>query len=145
MQKKKKRRGGGGSEHFPLLQKASGGHWKGPKITPTGTHCHSDDSTTAPSSVRPPSSQFNMPVTSGIRDSWACDSFNNQSFTWAGFDLYSYNWKSPQSLTSTITDTKQCTHTTCNTYLNLSDTGATTRPLSQMNHNTRPSWCAGPP
>lgn len=115
---------------YRKLQGTSGGHCEGPKITPTGTHWNSDDSTTALSSVTPPSSQFDMPVTLGTGNSWACDSFINQLFRWAGFALYSYKWKSPQSLTSAITDTKQCTHTTCNTYLNLSDTGATTRPLS---------------
>ena len=125
------------------LQGPSCGDWKGPKITPTGTHWNSDDSTTALSSVRPPSSRFSRPATLGIAGSWACESFINQLFRWAGFDLCSYNWEHPQCLTSTTTDTTQGTRTACNTYLNISDTEATTRPPSnEAQHTTcRPATC----
>lgn len=115
-------------------QGASGGHWTSPKVSPTGTHWNSDDSITALSSVRPPSSLFNMPVTRGIRDSWACGPFIKQLFKWAGFGLYSYNCKSPQSLTSTVTDPKPCTHTTCNTHRTCQTRGLQLD-FAQMSHS----------
>lgn len=133
LQSKRKKKRGQEEEmsifHFcRKLQGTSGGHRRGPKITPTGTHWKSAEGTTALSSLRPPCSPFNMPVSPGSGDSWARDSCISPLCRRAGFHLYSCNWKSPTSLTSTGTDTKWCLHTTCNTHLNLSDTGDITTP-----------------